>query len=898
MISARDLVLSVGVALVSGRDWTQAKMKRAFVGVGLCRCVGLLVVCWMSRSLWGDPPRVDHRMPLVAPVSGWVTQDLPMPARTPLVTVTALPGQPAVLMLAELGGIIWRWDRLADEAPRVYLDLTDRVVTGGERGLCSVVFHPGYATNGQFFVYYCRYAPGTTSQHVRVSRFSVDPADPTVGLPASELPLITQAHRGDVHFAGDMRFGPDGYLYISLGDEGYTYGWSNAGRWDLNFFSGILRIDPDHRSGGLQPNPHPAVHPGAYLIPPDNPYINRTKYIIGDQDLNFDMELEDLRTEFWAVGFRNPWRITFDSATGDLYANDVGVSHREEINRVRKGTHHGWYWKEGTLPWPFSYPASGLTDPVHEYEHTQGRVAITGGHFHRDPRTPALDGSYVFADWTGQVYAMPQLEDGRFGPPEMLAYVPNVATITEDPMDGSVLLAGANFQRLVPVTNSVVLPQRLSETGLFESVTQLKPAAGLQGYHVNQPFWSDHAIKSRWFGLPTGGDRLLGFESEGSWNAPEGTVWVKHFDFPVSDEDPTRTRRLETRVIVKTTYGVYGVTYRWNPEGTEAGLVDAAGAEEDLEIETPSGTRIQRWRYPSRTECLTCHTATGGHALSFNTAQMNRAGVGGTNQLLTLLAAGYFAGTPEVRPNLLAAHPDLADEAVSLEHRVRSYLAVNCSYCHQPGSGNRSPWDGRVETRLEAASIVGQLAIHQSSTGFTIFATNIVEVGSASGSVMYRRLSEMGPLHMPPLGTSVVNTQAVGLLSRWIEQVLPNRPSYTQWVGERLAYRAQEETEEDADPDDDGDPNLHEYLVGTDPVDPRDRWRPSILSAADGTVTVRFPRRAHRDYRVETALQLSGPWQPVDHPSNRSRWSAVDEVAEVPLPSGDAQFVRVRVISP
>jgi glucose/arabinose dehydrogenase len=870
--------------------------RRTRVGPGWLLSLSFLIAACF-RLAWAAPERVDHSMPFEAPTAGWTAEDLPLEIKTPVVTITSPPGRPHVLITAGLGGLVRILDRAQNNRTNIFLDLQDRVVTGGESGLCSIVFHPGYATNGYLFAFYCHQPVGSTNIYARVSRFSVDPQDPDRALPDSEWPLITQLHRGGLHYAGDMHFGPDGYLYISLGDEGYTHSWDNAGRWDFNFFSAILRIDPDQRPGGIPPNPHPAVHPGTYLVPPDNPYFNRTNYIIGEDNLNFDMRSENLRTEFWAVGFRNPWRMSFDSETGDLYANDVGVSHREEINIVARGRHHGWYWKEGSNPWPFFVPRSGLADPIYEYEHTEARVAITGSHMYRDSRQPEFDGKYLFADWTGQIYAMPRFEDGRHGPPEMLAFVENIATIAKDPLDGSVLLGGAVLQRLVRVTNSVVLPSKLSETGLFASTESLQPSAGLLGYEVNQPFWSDHAIKRRWFGLPEGTERIE-FSPAGNWNAPVGTVWVKHFDFPISDVDPELRRRLETRVIVRTEDGVYGVTYRWNASGTDAELVDPSGAEEDLQIETSSGHRIQRWRYPSRTECLTCHTPIGGHALSFNVAQLNRPGAGGTNQLLALLSAGYFEGSPVVQPNLLPAHPALDDETVSLEHRVRTYLGVNCSYCHQPGSGNRSPWDGRPSTPLAGASIVGQLAIHQASTGFQIFATNIVETGSPEGSIMYRRLSEFGPLHMPPLGTTVLNTQAIGLLGRWITNTLPQRTSFTNWASQQLASATDAERQPDSDPDRDGDSNEHEFLVGTLPNDATDRWRPQVLAGPGRSPTVRFLRKAHRDFRVETAEAMSGPWTAVDHPTNRPRWTAADEVVEVPLPEAGTVFVRVRVLSP
>lgn len=864
--------------------------------------MGWIVLAFLGWGLWGvawavEPVRVDHGMPLESPNGSWSTRSLPIPSVGLVTSLASPPGDSSRLMYAGLGGVIRVLVRGETERTGTFLDLSGRVAFGGERGLCSMVFHPGYATNGQFFVCYCHQMPGSEVLRVRISRFRVDPEDPDRALLESEEPLISQVHRGDVHFAGDMHFGPDGYLYVSLGDEGYGSQWDNAGRWDHNFFSAILRIDPDFREGGLLPNPHPAVHPGMYLVPPDNPFINRTNYVIGGQNQNFDMKLENLRTEFWAVGFRNPWRMSFNRETGDLYVNDVGVSAREEVNLVVPGGHHGWFWKEGSLPWPFNYPSQGLVDPIYEYEHTEGRVAITGGLFVRDSRMGELDHSYLFADWTGQIHGMTRYADGSHGSVEQLGFLPAIATMALDPLDGSVLMGGDGVHRMERSGVAVELPELLSGTGLFSSVATLTPAAGLFPYEVNQPFWSDHAIKSRWFGLPTGEGRI-GFRPDAAWIAPKGTVWVKHFDFPTSDVNPAEQRRLETRVIVQAGEGIYGVTYRWNESGTEAFLVEGMGAEEDILIQTAEGTRKQRWRYPSRTECLTCHTKAGGQALSFNTPQLNRIGADGGHQLLGLMEAGYFEGSPVVQPNLLPAHPELADETVSLEHRVRSYFDVNCSYCHQPAGANRSPWDGRSKVPLEDAFIVGQPAIHQIATLYQVFATNIVQAGAPSASVLYRRVHDLGPLHMPPLGTFVENTVALGLLQRWIGEALVTRPTYAAWKTQHLAGVPEELVLPGADADGDGDPNLHEFLVGTDAKDAGDRWVPEVLALPGQVPTVRFVRKAGRDYRVETATSVTGPWQPVDHPLNRPRWMAEDEAVTMPLPEGSTLWVRVQIYSP
>jgi glucose/arabinose dehydrogenase len=816
-----------------------------------------------------------------------------------VVTVATPPDGSNRLFIGELGGTI----RIAQGPGRTrlttFLDLTDRIAVFGEHGLCSFAFHPGYATNGQFFVFYSHRAADSAEIHNRLSRFRVDPDNPDAALDGSEEPMISQIDRHEWHNSGDLHFGPDGYLYVSLGDEGGSFSYSNAGLWHANFFSGILRIDPDHRADNLLPTPHPAVFPGAYRIPRDNPFLNRTNYIIGTDNFNVDIRPEEIRGEFWAVGFRNPWRMSFDPGSGTLYANDVGMSAREEVNIILPGGHYGWVMKEGTSQWPYFVPATGLTDPVHEYEHNLGRRAITGSLFYRGTRHPDLAGSYLFTDMAGHCYAMQRLEDGSHATPIEFARGPEIITLGLDPEDGSILMGGWGLYRLVrEETPTDPLPETLSDSGLFSDVSSLVPAAGLIPYEVNQSFWSDHAHKQRWFGVSHPDDRI-GFTEQGSWDSPIGTVWVKHFELPVNQSGPDPVfRRLETRVLVRSADGIYGATYRWNEGGTDAELVPANGFEEDIIIQDPDGSHIQRWRYPARGECVACHTAAAGHSLSFNTAQLNRTDPDGTHQLHRMLDAGYFKDSPVIRPNLLPAHPQLDDESVSIEHRVRSYLDVNCSACHLPGSPVRADWDARSRIPLADAAIVGTIGRHQLATRFEIFATRIVEPGKPLESILYRRVAEFGPLHMPPIATSESNTVAVSLLQRWINDFLPTRTSYEAWAGEHLDRFPTGLRERDADPDGDGDSNLHEFLVGTDPGSGDSRWQPVIIIDGYSTPILRFTRKAHRDFRAEMAPTPSGPWTDVDHPFNRHRWSAEDEEVGIPLPDIGTAFFRVRLIEP
>jgi mono/diheme cytochrome c family protein len=285
----------------------------------------------------------------------------------------------------------------------------------------------------------------------------------------------------------------------------------------------------------------------------------------------------------------------------------------------------------------------------------------------------------------------------------------------------------------------------------------------------------------------------------------------------------------------------------------------------------------------------------GGYALSFNTAQLNRPGPDGTNQLVALRNAGYFTGAPVIQPNLLPAHPSLDDETASVESRVRSYLEVNCSQCHQPNGPSRSPWDARAATPLAGARIVGETAVHQIENG----GVKIVDAGKLVTSILYRRVAEFGPLHMPPLGTFVTNSQAVALLTRWVTNDLPRRPSFSTWVNDHFPEEYESLSHAEMDPDGDGDSNLHEFLVGTNPMLASDRWKVRMQANASGAVSLTYRRSANRRFTVEISDGMVGPWTPLDVPENRPRQAAVESEVTVALPPGlGVRFFRVNVVEP
>lgn len=281
------------------------------------------------------------------------------------------------IFVVEQEGIIrvFANDSSAEEAA-VFLDVRDRVVDGGERGLLGLAFHPQFAANGQFFVDYTAPNPLRTV----ISRFEVDPNDPNAGLPGSEEVILEVDQPFGNHNAGAIAFGPDdGYLYVTFGDGGSGGDPEENGEDPTTLLGSILRIDVDRGD--------------PYAIPPDNPFVGNN---------------QNYREEIFAYGLRNPWRISFDPETMRLWAGDVGQNQYEEVDVIESGGNYGWDVMEGMHCYePRSRcDQTGLILPVWEYDHDLGQ-SITGGYVYRGSDVASLVGKYVYADFvSGRIWAL------------------------------------------------------------------------------------------------------------------------------------------------------------------------------------------------------------------------------------------------------------------------------------------------------------------------------------------------------------------------------------------------------------------------------------------------------------------------------------------------------------
>ncbi len=327
-------------------------------------------------------------------------------------------------------------------------------------------------------------------------------------------------------------------------------------------------------------------------------------------------------------------------------------------------------------------------------------------------------------------------------------------------------------------------PELLSQTGIFADLATLQPVPGIAEYTVNQPLWSDGATKHRWLavpndGVPYGQSERIVVDHEGPWRFPRGTVFIKHFAMPKDLRHPEGpARRLETRLLgVKRGGEVYGVTYRWRSDGSDAELLTDSATDE-LAVTDEQGKPLTIvWAYPSPAQCISCHTREAGGVLGVNTRQLNRPAIaGGANQLVLLAANDWLdqAVTAEATtalPRLRA----LDEVGADLPVRIRSYLDANCAFCHQPGSrvGNHAfGMDLRFATPLANQGLLDG----EAHNPLGIEQGRVIVPQHSERSVLLDRVSRRrDPFAMPPVGSTRVDPALTTQLRQWIDALPAGR---------------------------------------------------------------------------------------------------------------------------
>ncbi len=453
------------------------------------------------------------------------------------------------LVVVQQGGEDDRPTKILRVDDRPDVDEVSLLLKIPKRLVYGLEFDPDYQTNG--FVYLFSNGPtGQPERKNRISRFTVSrDADATVACqPDSEHVIIEWRSMG--HDGGDIVFGHDGMLYATSGD-----GTSDSDNWlsaqDVsNVLGGVLRIDVKHSTAD-QP----------YSIPPDNPFL----------------KIPNARGELWAIGLRNPWRMTVDSKTGQIWVGSNGQDLWESVNLLGRGENYGWSVYEGSHPF-YAHRKLGpgtLTVPTFEHHHTESR-SLTGGVVYDGDRLPELKGAYVYGDYsTGKIWA------GRHDGTKVTWHREIADTALQiagfsNSHHGELLVVdhagGIHRLEVNPATlqpdDESSFPTKLSETGLFESVRQHRVAAGVIPYSVNSQAWNDGATVERFIAIPD--DQQIEYAKTRGWNFPPGTVLLQTLSLEVATSGTIAKRRIETRILTRQQGEWCGYSYQWNPQQDEA----------------------------------------------------------------------------------------------------------------------------------------------------------------------------------------------------------------------------------------------------------------------------------------------------------------------------------------
>lgn len=690
------------------------------------------------------------------------------------VVITHAPGCDR-LFVVERQGKVYSFPSGTGSQPDLAIDLRRELPSidpaGPSSGVGSaygLTFHPDFARNRHCYVCYTlnsKMRGKPLPDGTRVSRFTVSSTDPPRLDPASEKIIITWVEGG--HNGGCLKFGPDGYLYISTGDATSPNPPDalDVGQDMTSLLSSILRIDVDHPEAER-----------AYRVPSDNPFVS----------------LPGARGEKWAYGFRNPWKMSFDRQTGELWAGDVGWELWEMVYRIDRGGNYGWSVMEGPQPVRPNAKrgATPILPPALAYPHSKG-ASVTGGYVYRGKRLPGLVGHYIFGDWETRRLWAARSESGKLGAMvEIAEPAVRIVAFGED-RDGELFLLDyddGSIQRIEPTEakrQESPFPRRLSETGLFALVEEHRPAPGVIPFVINAEQWADHATA----------ERFVALRGESSVRVNErpvqvpGSMFSRMLEFP-PDAVLAKTltlggRRVETQMLHYDGKNWNGYSYRWNDEQTDADLVESEGAEQTFIVSDPAapgGRRKQTWTFPGRAACARCHNPWAQHTLAFNLPQLQREQFEGraqVHQLDWLYSLGILTDSPKRTPS--TPRPRLTnpyDETADLNERARSYLQVNCAHCHRFGAGGTADIDLSYDTRLDKTKTLGARPVQGT---FDIPDVQILAPGDPYRSVLFYRVSKLGRGRMPMIGSEICDERGQQLLHDWIRG-LPSQAHFAALV--------------------------------------------------------------------------------------------------------------------
>ncbi len=611
---------------------------------------------------------------------------------------------------------------------RPMLDISDKVDTYWEAGLIGFQFDPEYPVKPYVFVVYVAKDP---FMHHVVSRFtikgeSVDLATEKILLEGDDQATLGGHVRG-AHQGGPIRFGPDGKLYIGIGEQ-----TEDAASQSMETLQGkILRINPDGS------------------IPQDNPFFK---------------SLKGKYRAIYALGIRNPFGLAFQPGTGRLYEADIGKSSFDEINEIKSGRNYGWPMAEGRSEDP------SLTDPIYAYPPAIGR-SICGSAFYPESGSfpEPWKGKLFFADWAAHwVKAIDVdnpdtvLDFGRdFDNPVAIEvsadgslWVLNRGTRWRD---GKVFKNNSGSLTRISYVGGEYMesdagsfPQSLHEAGVIGNAKPFQPIQEFVQFEMAQPIWRPGVKVTNWLKMPKEGKIVRSLELD--WAFPEGAQIIQHFEIQSGEA-------LETHLYRSNGDGTFASSaYRWSSDLGKATIIESSEI-----LPVPQDPSIS-WLSPGPVAKLDPKTAIFGFQPQFRTRQLN---VG--NQILSWSKRGWLDRPLKERE--LAKLPKLHrlnDESVSAIDRIRSYLDVNCAACHKPGGASRGYFDARIETPFEKQKLLSDELM---AGDLGVEGAKLLTPGEPEKSILYVRLARKDGFRMPPGFTSNEDPPILSLLENWIREL-------------------------------------------------------------------------------------------------------------------------------
>ena len=689
-------------------------------------------VPWTTSRIHGSPePPLPYRVERAFPK---LTFTNPLDAAT-------IPGTDRLVIAEQHGKLFSIPDDEACENADVFADLKQFDPEAVE--CFAFTFHPRFAVNRFAFVWINLDGHGKRNRDdgTHIVRFRVTEENPPRLDLASGKIIYTWMSGG--HNGGNLRFGPDGMLYISAGDSADPDPPDPlaTGQDISDVLASIQRIDVDHPDAGR-----------AYGIPKDNPFV----------------ATPGARGEVWAYGFRNPWRMSFDRKTGALWVADVGWELWEMIHRVERGGNYGWSITEGGRQDVRPDRARGPTPilpPVLTLSHKES-VSITGGEVYYGKKFPELGGAYIYGDW--QLGTFWSLRNGKSTELCRSSLLPAGFGIERD---GELIICDQGggglwrFARNPDAGRVSKFPRRLSESGIFADAKAQTPAPGVMPYKIHAERWADHATSERWLALP-GNENIeiakkeFGVMGAGRWVFPKDAVLAKTYSLEMERGNPASRRRVETQIMHFDGIQWAAYSYRWNDAQTDADIVPEGGADATFDVKdsaAPDGAMRQPWRYFSRAECLRCHNMWENFTPGFSASQLDREAIAAAGDPLALLT----------RLNLPPEEPKLADPhgTAAIELRARSYLHANCATCHRFGGGGSVPTLMNIETKLADARLIEAKPVQG---GLGLPDARVIAPGDPYRSVLLYRMATAGRGHMPYLGGKLIDDRGLLLVRDWI----------------------------------------------------------------------------------------------------------------------------------